>query len=45
MVLSMIIVGLVAAISIAIVLWGTPPLFVPMTQRLQTSAKPLRVIS
>ena len=30
MVLSMIIVGLVAAISTALVLWGTPPLFVPM---------------
>ena len=30
MVLSMIIVGLVAAISTAVVLWGTPPLIVPM---------------
>jgi hypothetical protein len=30
MLLSMTIVGLVAAISTAVVLWGTPPLFVPM---------------
>jgi hypothetical protein len=36
MVLSMIIVGLVAAISIAIVLWGTPPLFVPMRAKNDT---------
>ena len=36
MVLSMIIVGLVAAISIAIVLWGTPPLFVPMSTKNDT---------
>jgi hypothetical protein len=30
MVLSMIIVGLIAAISTALVLWWTPPHFVPM---------------
>jgi hypothetical protein len=30
MVLSMIIVGLVVAISTALVLWGSPPLFIPM---------------
>ena len=30
MMLSMIIVALVGAICTALVLWGTPPIFVPM---------------